>query len=75
MRWDLIVIRQLAPRRLKGPLGEVRQKHGHSGFEFAQFALADVFDLIGDVFDIELGEFARAQEGGLSFAQATTSVS
>jgi len=53
----------------------VREKDCHSGFEFAQFALADVFDLIGDVFDIELGEFARAQEGGLSFAQATTSVS
>ena len=37
-------------------------QHGHPTGEFALFAFAHVFDLVGQMFDVELGEPPGAQE-------------
>jgi hypothetical protein len=47
------------------PLQQVRQQDGHAAREFALFALAHVFDLPGDVFDVEHLEAPGTQQPSL----------
>jgi hypothetical protein len=41
------------------------QQHGHAAGEFALFAFPHVFDLVGQMFDVELGKAALAQQARL----------
>ena len=66
LRWSTIVARQLG-LRFSGwqPFQQVGQQHGHAVGEFAFFAFPHVIDLVGQVFNVEFGEPAGAQETGL----------
>jgi hypothetical protein len=39
----------------------VGKQHGHTACELALFALAHVFDLVDQMFDVEFGKAASAQ--------------
>jgi hypothetical protein len=41
---------------------QVSQQHGHPAGELAFFAFAHVFDLVGEMFDVEFGKASGAQE-------------
>ncbi len=67
LRWTTIVARHLGLRvlGLHPPFQQVGQQHGHVVGEFAFFAFPHVIDLVGEVFDIELGEPSGAQQARL----------
>jgi hypothetical protein len=44
------------------PFEEVSQQDSHTARQFALFAFAHVFDLVGQMFDVERGEAAGAQQ-------------
>src|SRR5208282_2659836 len=51
--------------RLAAPFEEMGQQHGHAIGQLALFAFAHVFDLVGQMFDVEFGKPAGAQEASL----------
>jgi hypothetical protein len=51
--------------RLKFPLEEMGDKHGHAAGELALFALAHVLNLLGNVLDVESIEVPPAQQSRL----------
>lgn len=59
--------------RLEPPFQRTREQHGRSAGEFTLFGLTHVFDLVRDVFDVEMRETAFAQRCAWSCAHCTTS--
>jgi hypothetical protein len=51
--------------RLVSPFQKMSQQHGHAAGEFALFAFPHVFDLVGQMFDVELGKTALARQARL----------
>lgn len=52
-RWIRIVASQPAPRGLVLPFEQMRKQYGHTAGEFPLFAFAHVFDLVGQVFEVQ----------------------